>query len=141
MRRRSLIRPLALVALAAMTACATPEVRPELAVITSPIDDVWTAFVEVAKEWRFELESLEPSKWVFKGAKSTTTSVGGTVDQYQRFGSIARKQHHDLRVSMRPRDDQSSVIEIVYLIDKIPDEEASFALLNSVRERLTRRER
>lgn len=140
MRQRSLIWSLTVAALAALTACATPAVRPELAVITSPIDDVWVTFVEVAKEWGFEPESVEPSKWVLKAAKETTDAVGRRADEYQRFGSVTRKQHHDLRVSMHPRDDQSTVIEIAYLIDRIPDEEASFALLNAVRERLARRE-
>ena len=133
---RCVIRPLAVAALVALAACAAPEVRPELALITSPIDDVWVAFVEVAKESGFELESLDLSKHVIKAAKDSTFVVGGTTDPYVRFGRATRKQHHDLRVSMRPRGDQSTAIEIAYTIDQVPDEEASFALLHAVRERL-----
>jgi hypothetical protein len=133
---RCVIRPLAVAALAALTACAAPEVRPELAVITSPIDDVWVAFVEVAKESGFELESLDLSKHVIKAVKDSTFVVGGSTDPYVRFGRATRIQHHSLMVSMRPRGDQSTAIEIAYSIDKVPDEEASFALLTAVRERL-----
>ncbi len=133
---RCVIRPLAVAALAAMTACAAPEVRPELAVITSPIDDVWVTFVEVAKESGFELESMDSSKRVIKGAKDSTFVIGGRTDPYVRFGKATRMQHHGLMVSMRPRGDQSTAIEIAYSIDKVPDEDASFALLRAVRERL-----
>ena len=136
MMRRCLIRPLAVAALAALIACAAPEVRPELAVLTSPIDEVWIAFVEVAKESGFELESMDSSKHVIKAVKDSTFVVGGTTDPYVRFGRSTRILHHNLRVSMHTRGDQSTAIEIAYSIDKVPDEEASFALLTAVRERL-----
>ena len=136
MIRRHSIWPSALVALAALSACAAPEIQPELAVITSPIDDVWITFVEVAREHGYELESLEPSKHVLRAAKDATTVIGGTPDPHQRVPASRRKQHHDVRVSMRPRGEQSTAIEIVYTIDKVPDEEAGFALVGAVRERL-----
>ncbi len=136
MRRRRSIWPSALVALATLSACATPEVRPELAVITSPIDDVWIAFVEVAKEYGYELESVDSSKHVFQATKDSTTVIGGTHDQYQRTPGSRRQQHHDMKVSMQPRGERSTAIEIVYTIDKVPDEEGGFALVGAVRERL-----
>jgi hypothetical protein len=46
-----------------------------------------------------------------------------------------------MRAQMSPRGDQSTVIEIIYLIDQIPDAETGFALLNAVRERLAARNR
>jgi len=46
-----------------------------------------------------------------------------------------------LRASMKPRGDQSTMVEIVYTIDKVPDHEASFALINAVRDRLARSSR
>jgi len=137
---RYLNRMLAAAALAMLSACATPEVRPELAVINSPIDEVWVAFLEIVKESRFEIESTEPSKHVIKAEKDSAYTVGGSFggpsDPYVKFGRSKRVQHHDLRVSMRPRGDQSTAVEIAYTIDKVPDEEASFALLSVVRERL-----
>ncbi len=141
MMRRCVIRALTAAVMATLIACAAPEVRPELAVITSPIDDVWVAFVEVAKESGFELESMDSSKRVIKAAKDSTFVVGGTTDPYVRFGRATRMQHHALMVSMRPRGDQSTTIEIAYSIDKVPDEEASFALLRAVRERLAQQAR
>lgn len=138
MMRRSLTRLPAVVALATLFACAAPEVRPELAVINSPIDDVWVTFLEVVKEWGFEVESMESSKHEIRAAKETTTVVGGTTDPYQRFAGSRRQQHHDLKVSMHPRTEQSTTIEIGYSIDKVVDEEAAFALFNAVRERLGR---
>ncbi len=136
MKRRHSIWSSALVALATLGACAAPEIRPELAVITFPVDDVWIAFVEVAREQGFELESTEPSKHVLRAAKDSTTVIGGTHDQYQRTPGSRRQQHHDVRVSMQPRGDRSTAIEIVYTIDKVPDEEGGFALVGAVRERL-----
>ena len=37
---------------------------------------------------------------------------------------------------MHPRGDQSTAVAIVYTINKVPDVEATFALLSAVRERL-----
>jgi hypothetical protein len=119
-----------------LSACAAPEIRPEVAVITSPIEDVWTTFIEVAKEHGYELDSVESSKHVIRASKDSTTVIGGTRDQYQKVPGSRRQQHHDVRVSMRPQSDQSTAIEIVYTLDKVPDEEAAFALLGEVRERL-----
>jgi hypothetical protein len=136
MNHRHSTWPFALVALAMLSACAAPEIRPELAVITSPIDDVWITFVEVAREQGFELESTEPSTHVLSAAKDATTVIGGTPDPHQRTPGSRRQQHHDVRVSMRPRGERSTTIEIVYTIDKVPDEVAGFALVGAVRERL-----
>ena len=133
---RFLIWSLAVVVLASLTACATPEVRPELAVITSPIDDVWVAFVEVTKQSGFEIESMEPSTHLIRAGKDTVIRLRGAPDQYQRTPLTTQKQHHDLRVSMRPRSDRSTAVEIVYTIDKVADEDEGFALINAVRERL-----
>ena len=141
MERRHSIWPSALVALVTLSACAAPEIRPELAVITSPIDDVWITFVEVAREQGFELESTEPSKHVFRAAKDATTVIGATHDPYQRTPGSRRQQHHDVKVSMQPRGERSTAIEIVYTIDKVPDEEAGFALIGAVRERLAQQGR
>ncbi len=135
---KSLICTLAVAALAMLVACAAPEIRPEPAVITSPIDEVWVAFIEVAKDWRFQLETLDSSKRVIKGAMDTTTVIGGRPDPTQRFAGSTRKQHHDLRVSMRPQGEQSTAIEIAYAIDKVADEETGFALVNAVREWLAK---
>ena len=134
--RRFLTWSTVVVALVTLTGCATPEVRPELAVITFPIDDVWVTFVQVVKEWGFELELIESSTHVITAVKDTSTVVGATRDAYQRFAGAKRLQHHDLRVSMQPRGDKSTAIEIRYTTDKVQDEDAGFALLNAVRERL-----
>jgi hypothetical protein len=136
MIRRFLIWPLAALAMATLAGCAAPEVRPELAVITSPIDDVWVAFVQLTKESGFEIESAESSRHLIIAGKDTTALLRGAPDPYQRTPRATQKQHHDLRVSMHPRGDQSTAVEITYTIDKVPDEDAGFALLNAVRERL-----
>jgi len=136
MMRRSSTWSLAALTMATLASCAAPEVRPELAVITSPIDDVWVTFVQVAKQSGFEIESMEPSTHLIRAGKDTATRLRGAPDPYQRTPTATQQQHHDLRVSMRPRGDQSTAIEIVYTIDKVPDEEATFALLSAVRERL-----
>ncbi|MGH7409945.1 MAG: hypothetical protein ACREJ6_02630, partial [Candidatus Methylomirabilis sp.] len=136
MMSRFLVRPLALVTLATLIGCAAPEVRPEWGVINFPVEEVWQTFVELTKEWDYTLEAVDSSKHVIKAAKQSTSVIGTTVSSYERFGKATREQHHVLRVSMKPRGDQSTLIEIVYLIDKVPDEEAGFALLNAVRDRL-----
>ncbi len=136
MMRRSLTRFPAVAALATLFACAAPQVRPELAVINSPIDDVWVTFVEVVREWGFEIESMEPSKHEITATKDTTTVIAGASDPSQRFAASKRQQRHDLKISMRSRGDQSTAIEIRYTTDKVADEEAAFALFNFVRERL-----
>ena len=141
MMLRFLIRASAVSALATLVACAAPEPRSEVGVITSPVDEVWEAFVEVVKDGGFELETVDPSRHLISGARDSTSSIGWSIDPSQRFGKATRTQYHALRASMTPRGDQSTVIEVVYLIDKIPDEEASFALLNAVRERLAKKGR
>ena len=134
--RISLTWSLAVLALAALTGCAAPEVRPELAVITFPIDDVWVTFVEVTKQSGFEIESMEPSTHLIRAAKDTVIRLRGAPDVHERTPLTTQKQHHDLRVSMRPRSDRSTAVEIVYTIDKVADEDQGFALINAVRERL-----
>jgi hypothetical protein len=127
--------------LAALAACAAPEVRPEWGIVNAPIDDVWYTFVDVAKRWEFELDTVDPSRRVIRGGKESSTVIGGTADPSQRFGKATRTQVHVLRASMKPRGEDSTLIEIVYTIDKVPDEEAGFAMINAVRDRLARGDR
>ena len=141
MMPRPLIGALAAVSLVTLIACAAPEVRPELGVMTSSIDEVWEAFVEVTKQWGFDLETVDTSTYLIRGTRDSTTVIGGSADPYQRFGKATRQEFHVMRAQMRPRGDQSTIIEIIYLIDKIPDADAGFALLNAVRERLAARNR
>lgn len=141
-RLRAISRSLVLLSagaiLAGVSACATPEIRPEWGIINAPIDEVWTTFVEVAKQWEFQLDTVDSSRHLVRGGKESSTVIGGQVDPYQRFGKSTRTQLHVLRASMKPRGDQSTMVEIVYTIDKVPDHEASFALINAVRDRLTK---
>jgi hypothetical protein len=141
MMPRLLIGALAAVSLVTLIACTAPEIRPELGVMTSSIDEVWEAFVEVTKQWGFVFEIADSSKYLLRGTRDSTTVIGGSVSPYERFGKATRQEFHIMRVQMSPRGDQSTVIEIIYLIDKIPDAEAGFALLNAVRERLAARNR
>ena len=141
MMPRLLIGVLAAVSLVTLIACAAPEVRPEWGTISSPIDEVLEAFLEVTKQWGFDLETVDTSKYLIRGTRDSTTVIGGSVDPYQRFGKTTRQEFHVMRAQMRPRGDQSTIIEIIYLVDKIPDAEAGFALLNAVRERLAARNR
>ncbi|MGH7427186.1 MAG: hypothetical protein ACREJ4_02295 [Candidatus Methylomirabilaceae bacterium] len=121
-----------------LTACAAPQFRPEWGIINAPIEDVWPTVVEVAKQWEFELDTIDSSRHLIRGGKESNTVIGGQVDPSQRFGKATRTQVHVLRASMKPRGEESTVIEVVYTIDKVPDEEASFALINTVRHRLRR---
>lgn len=141
MMPRLLIGVLAAVSLVILIACAAPEVRPEWGTISSPIDEVLEAFLEVTKQWGFDLETVDTSKYLIRGTRDSTVVIGGSVDPYQRFGKATRQEFHIMRAQMRPRGDQSTIIEIIYLIDKVPDPEAGFALLNAVRERLAARNR
>lgn len=141
MMRRFLLRPLPVVALATLIACAAPELRPEWGVINSSVEEVWQTFVEVTKEWDFTPDAVDSSKHVIRATKQSTSVIGTSVSSYERFGKGTREQQHVLKASMKPRGDHSTVVEIVYLIDKVPDEEASFVLINAVRDRLARRGR
>ena len=141
MMRKFFVWPSVMVALAALIACAAPEIRPEVAVMNFPVDEVWQTFVEFTKEWGFELETVDASRHLVRAGKVSTSVIAGSVDSTQRFGQSTRTQVHTLRASMKPRGDQSTVIEIVYVIDKVADEEASFTLLNAVRDRLARKDR
>ena len=138
---RFLIGALTVTSLVTLIACAAPEVRPEWGVISSPIDEVLETFLEVTKQWGFALETVDTSTYLIRGTRDSTTVIGGSVDPYQRFGKATRQEFHIMRAQMSPRGDQSTVIEIIYLIDKVPDAEAGFALLNAVRERLAARNR
>ena len=141
MMPRPLIGALTVTSLVTLIACAAPEVRPEWGMISSPIDEVLEAFLDVTKQWGFALETVDTSKYLIRGTRDSTTVIGGSVSPYERFGKATRQEFHVLRAQMRPRGDQSTIIEIIYLIDKIPDAEAGFALLNAVRERLAARNR
>jgi len=124
-----------------LVGCATPRIRPETAVVPFPIEDVWVTALEVARDWEFKLDTIDLPQRFVAASKESTTVVGGSVDPYQRFGRATRSQLHDLRVSMHPRGDRSTVVEIVYVIDKVVDEEATFGVLNAIRDRLARSSR
>ena len=141
MMSKLLIRALTVTSLVTLIACAAPEVRPEWGMISYPIDEVLEAFLEVTKQWGFALETVDTSTYLIRGTRDSTTVIGGSVDPYQRFGKATRQEFHVMRAQMSPRGDQLTVIEIIYLIDKIPDAEAGFALLNAVRDRLAVRNR
>ena len=132
MMSKLLIGALTATSLVTLIACAAPEVRPEWGMINSPIDEVLEAFLEVTKQWGFALETVDTSKYLIRGTRDSATVIGGSVSPYERFGKATRQEFHAMRAQMRPRGDQSTIIEIVYLIDKVPDEEAGFALLNAV---------
>ena len=141
MMSKLLIGALTVTSLVTLIACAAPEVRPEWGMISYPIDEVLEAFLEVTKQWGFDLETVDTSKYLIRGTRDSTRVIGGSVDPYQRFGKATRQEFHVMRAQMRPRGDQSTIIEIIYLIDKIPDEQSGFAMLNAVRERLAARNR
>ena len=141
MTPRFLIGAVAVASLVTLIACAAPEVRPEWGVIGSPIDEVLEAFLDVTKQWGFTLETVDTSTYLIRGTRDSTTVIGAVADPYQRFGKATRQEFHALRVQLRPRGDLSTVVEIIYLIDKIPDAEAGYALLNAVRQRLAARNR
>ena len=141
MMPRLLIGVVAAVSLVTLIACAAPEVRPEWGTISYPIDEVLEAFLEVTKQWGFVLETVDTSTYLIRGTRDSSTVISGSVSPYERFGKATRQEFHVMRAQMRPRGDQSTNIEIIYLIDKIPDAEAGFALLNAVRERLAARNR
>jgi hypothetical protein len=130
-----------LLAFTAVVGCTAPQVQPEWGIIPSPADEVWQTLVEVIREWEFSLDTVDTERYRLRAAKSSTTVIGGVASPYDRFGHAARHQLHDLRVSMRPRGDRSTIVEVVYLIDKIPEEEAGFMILNAVRDRLAGRNR
>ena len=125
MMSKLLIRALTVTSLVTLIACAAPEVRPEWGMISYPIDEVLEAFLEVTKQWGFALETVDTSTYLIRGTRDSTTVIGGSADPYQRFGKATRQEFHVMRAQMRPRGDQSTIIEIIYLIDKIPDEQST----------------
>ncbi len=118
--------------LTGLASCIGWGVRSESALIMAPADEVWTTALDVLREREFKIDQQD----------STAQTLQATREIFIRMLSdratptTEQKVRHQVNLSVKASGDRRSVLEVIYRIDKVVDEDEAFRLLQSVRDRI-----
>jgi hypothetical protein len=127
-----LVMILVAVPLTALVSCAGWEVRPESAVIMAPADQVWNATLELLRERDFKVDRQDNAK---RDLRATRDIVLRVVSD-RGTPTAAQKVQHWIDLSVRSGGEDRSVVEVVYRIDRLVEEEPAFRFLRDLRDRV-----
>jgi len=127
-----LVMILVAVPLAALVSCAGWEVRPESAVIMAPADQVWNATLELLRERDFKVSPQDSTKRELQATKDIVVRV--ITDR--ATPTTPQKIQHRIDLSVRSGGEDRSVVEVVYRIDRLVEEEPAFRFLRDLRDRV-----
>ena len=125
-------------ALSGLMSCAGMGVQPESAVLMASADEVWNAALELLREQEYMISRQDNSTRELQATKDIVLRV--IADRSTPRGAT-EKERHQIDLSVRPRGDDRSVVEVVYRIDKLVIEDAAFRLIAAVRDRVATRSR
>ena len=128
-----LVMILVAVPLAALVSCAGWEVRPESAVIMAPADQVWNATLELLRERDFKTDLQDNAKRDLRATRDITVRV--VADR--ATPTAPQKIQHRIDLSVRSGGDDRSVVEVVYRVERLVEEEPAFRFLRDLRDRVT----
>jgi len=120
------------VPLAALVSCAGWEVRPESAVIMASADEVWNTTQELLRERDFKVSLQDSTKRELQATKDIVVRV--VTDRATPTGP--QKIQHRIDLSVRSGGEDRSVVEVVYRIDRLVEEEPAFRFLRDLRDRV-----
>jgi hypothetical protein len=127
-----LVMILVAVPLAALVSCAGWEVRPESAVIMAPADQVWNATLELLRERDFKTDLQDNAKRDLRATRDIVLRV--VTDR--ATPTTSQKIQHRIDLSVRSGGDDRSVVEVVYRIERLVEEEPAFRFLRDLRDRV-----
>ena len=132
-----LVMILVAVPLAALVSCAGWEVRPESAVIMASPDEVWNTAQELLRERDFKVSLQDSTKRELQATRDIVVRV--VTDR--ATPTTPQKIQHRIDLSVRSGGDDRSVVEVVYRIERLVEEEPAFRFLRDLRDRVTNRSR
>jgi hypothetical protein len=118
--------------LTGLVSCAGWGVRPESAVMIAPADEVWNATLELLRDREFKIDQQDNNT---RDLLATKEIVLRTVSD-RATPTTQQKIRHQIDLSVRASGDGRSVIEVIYRIDKIVEENEAFHFLDTVRDRI-----
>ena len=118
--------------LTGLVSCAGWGVRPESAVMIAPADDVWNATLELLRDREFKIDQQDNNT---RDLRATKEIVTRTVSD-RATPTTQQKIRHQIDLSVRASGDSRSVIEVIYRIDKVVEENEAFHFLDTVRDRI-----
>ena len=125
-------------ALSGPMSCAGLGVQPESAIIMAPSDEVWNVVLELFREQEYMISRQDNSTRELQATKDIVLRV--IADRSTPRGAT-EKERHQIDLSVRPRGDDRSVVEVIYRIEKLVVEDAAFRLIAAVRDRVATRSR
>jgi hypothetical protein len=120
------------VSLAALVSCAGWEVRPESAVIMTSPDEVWNTVQELLRERDFKVSLQDSTKRELQATKDIVVRV--VTDR--ATPTTPQKIQHRIDLSVRSGGEDRSVVEVVYRVDRLVEEEPAFRFLRDLRDRV-----
>lgn len=118
--------------LTGLVSCAGWGVRPESAVIIAPADEVWNATLELLRDREFKIDQQDNNT---RDLRATKEIVLRTVTD-RATPTTQQKIRHQIDLSVRASGDGRSVIEVIYRIDKVVEDNEAFHFLDTVRDRI-----
>ena len=123
--------------LTGLVSCAGWGVRPESAVMIAPADEVWNATLELLRDREFKIDQRDNNT---RNLLATKEIVLRTVSD-RATPTTQQKIRHQIDLSVRVSGDGRSVIEVIYRIDKVVEENEAFRFIDTLRDRLAISER
>ena len=123
-------------ALSVLMSCAGMGVQPESAIIMAPSDEVWNAVLELFREQDYKISRQDNSTRELQATKDIVLRV---ISDRSTPRGTTEKERHQIDLSVRPRGDDRSVVEVIYRIEKLVVEDAAFRLIAAVRDRVATR--
>lgn len=126
--------PLACIALSLMglASCASWGVRPESAVIFAPPDEVWNGALELLREGEFKVEQQDNNARELRATKDIIIRMISD----RSTPTTAQKVRHQVDLSVRPSGEGRSVIDLIYRVEKVVEENEAFRFLQNLRDRV-----
>ena len=115
-----------------LASCVGWQVRPESAVIMAPTDEVWNATLEFLRDGEFKIDSQDNNTRTLQATKEIVTRM--VSDRATPTTSV--KIRHQVNLSVKGGSDGRSVLEVIYRIDKVVEENEAFRIFQAVRDRV-----
>jgi hypothetical protein len=118
--------------LTGLVSCISWGIRSESALFMAPADEVWTTALDVLREREFKIDQQD----------NTAQTLLATREIFLKMLSdratptTAQKIRHQVDLSVKAAADGRSILEVIYRIDKVVDDDEAFRLLQSVRDRI-----
>ncbi len=122
-------------AVVGLASCAGWEVRPESAVIQASADETWSATLEILRHAEFKISQQDNAKRELQASRDVVLRV---ISE-RGTGRKADKETHRIDLWVRTQGENSSVVDVIYRIEKLVSVDYAFSLIGTIRDRATGR--